>query len=89
MLFASCRFVMTEKIGCFVVWCLLCQTLTSASTVPSPSIELYQIEGQVVYPTRDDDIHNIRILVDEGRYVGIPRIDGTFIIAGKTSQLNK
>ncbi|UJR32521.1 hypothetical protein I4U23_019983 [Adineta vaga] len=69
----------------FVIWCLLRQIIISITTVSSSSVDLYQIEGKIIFPIRGDGIHHIRILVDEGQYVGIPRIDGTFVITGISS----
>ncbi|CAF0912731.1 unnamed protein product [Adineta steineri] len=71
-----------------IVWCLfysiLIKIATSSSSSPSSSnkIPLYTIEGQVVFPSDENVLDNIRILVDEGLYIGIPRVDGTFVISG-------
>ncbi|CAF4084376.1 unnamed protein product, partial [Adineta steineri] len=71
-----------------ILWCLfysiLTKITTSSSSSPSSSnkISLYTIEGQVVFPSDENVLDNIRILVDEGLYIGIPLVDGTFMISG-------
>ena len=42
----------------------------------------YKIEGKILVPPGDNALQNTRILVDEGLYVGIPQVDGTFTICG-------
>jgi hypothetical protein len=80
---------MTEGMFISIKWYRLCQVFiigaVSLSASCNDRIDLYKIEGRVVFPPGEDDIHNVRILVDEGQYIGIPRIDGTFVIAGESS----
>jgi hypothetical protein len=43
---------------------------------------VYKIEGKIVFPPDVNALHDTRILVNEGEFVGIPHIDGSFVIAG-------
>ena len=55
----------------------------SASSNPSHESEgVYKIEGKIVVPPGDNALENTRMLVDEGLFVGIPQVDGTFVISG-------
>ncbi|CAF1610616.1 unnamed protein product [Rotaria magnacalcarata] len=45
----------------------------------------YKIEGQIVFPPGGNALADTRILVNQGEYIGIPRIDGTFVISGVPS----
>ena len=49
----------------------------------SESVGSFKIEGKVIVPPGDDALQNTRILIDEGLYVGIPQVDGTFSICGE------
>ena len=63
--------------------------LIHASQEPSvinPSTESvgsHRIEGKIIIPPGDNALESTRILIDEGLYVGIPQIDGTFVICGR------
>ena len=46
------------------------------------NIGSYKIEGKIIVPPGDNALENTRILIDEGLYVGIPQVDGTFVICG-------
>lgn len=59
---------------------------TNSSTKSSDRISLYSIEGQIILPPGPDKFNDIRILVDEGVHIGIPRVDGTFVISGRPHQ---
>jgi len=55
----------------------------SIATNPSnESVGSYKIEGKIIVPPGDNALENTRILIDEGLYVGIPQVDGTFVICG-------
>jgi len=55
----------------------------SLATNPSnESVGSYKIEGKITVPPGDNALENTRILIDEGLYVGIPQVDGTFVICG-------
>jgi hypothetical protein len=43
---------------------------------------VHKIEGNIVFPPGVNALHDTRILVNEGEFVGIPHIDGSFVIAG-------
>jgi len=49
------------------------------------SVGSYKIEGKITVPPGDNALENTRILIDEGLYVGIPQVDGTFVIGGVPS----
>ena len=49
---------------------------------PTESIGSFKIEGKIIVPPGDNSLENTRIMVDEGLYVGIPQVDGTFAICG-------
>jgi hypothetical protein len=56
----------------------------SVATNPSnESVGSFKIEGKITVPPGDNALENTRILIDEGLYVGIPQVDGTFVICGK------
>ena len=42
----------------------------------------YKIEGKIIIPPGDNALESTRILVDEGQFIGIPQVDGTFSICG-------
>ncbi len=71
-----------------ILFCSLLMMLINASqdsmTVnPSnESVGSYKIEGKIIVPPGDNALENTRILIDEGLYVGIPQVDGTFVICG-------
>jgi hypothetical protein len=76
-----------------IIWCLLYRVSITVATSPlSPSsssidsTDLYTIEGKIVFPSGENALDDVRILVDEGQYVGIPRADGIFVISGKFSR---
>ena len=44
---------------------------------------MYKVEGIIIFPSAmNNALRNTRILVNEGEFIGIPRIDGSFVIAG-------
>jgi ER membrane protein complex subunit 7 len=49
------------------------------------SVGSHKIEGKIIIPPGDNALESTRILIDEGLYVGIPQIDGTFVICGVPS----
>ncbi len=57
-------------------------TSSSSTSTTGTSVGVYKIEGDIVFPPDVNALHNTRILVNEGEFVGIPRIDGSFVIAG-------
>ncbi|CAF2798191.1 unnamed protein product [Rotaria sp. Silwood2] len=61
------------------------ESISVLSTSSSKSVSSYQIEGQIIFPSDDEALGDTRILVNEGEYIGIPRIDGTFVISGVSS----
>jgi len=77
-----------------LIWLLLCLMTVvhtspdTAAVYPSSSgssvesVGSYKIEGKIIVPPGDNSLDNTRILIDEGLYVGIPQVDGTFIICG-------
>lgn len=55
----------------------------SVSINPSTeSVGSFKIEGKIIVPPGDNALENTRILIDEGLYIGIPQVDGTFVISG-------
>ncbi|CAF1314838.1 unnamed protein product [Adineta steineri] len=71
-----------------IVCCLFYSVLiiiTTSSTTSTTKAPLYTIEGQIVLPPDENNLGNIRILVDEGLYIGVPHVDGTFTISGVPS----
>ncbi len=66
-----------------VIWYLFYFLLVGvSSTSTSRSVGVYKIEGKIVFPPDVNALHDTRILVNEGEFVGIPHIDGSFVIAG-------
>ncbi len=77
-----------------VIWCLFYSLLvavssshktvitSSSSTSTVRSVGVHKIEGNIVFPPGVNALHDTRILVNEGEFVGIPHIDGSFVIAG-------
>lgn len=72
-----------------ILFCLLMMIIfinasqDSISTNPSnENVGSYKIEGKIIVPPGDNALENTRILIDEGLYVGIPQVDGTFVICG-------
>ncbi len=53
-----------------------------ANNLSNESVGSYKIEGKIIVPPGDNALENTRILIDEGLYVGIPQVDGTFVICG-------
>ncbi len=53
-----------------------------AINLSNESVGSYKIEGKIIVPPGDNALDNTRILIDEGLYVGIPQVDGTFVICG-------
>lgn len=49
------------------------------------SVGSFKIEGKIIVPPGDNALENTRILIDEGLYVGIPQVDGSFVISGVPS----
>lgn len=68
----------------FIVISLFYGTMnaSSSSANTGKDIALYKIEGNIVFPPDAKDIHDTQILVNEGEFVGIPRVDGSFVVAG-------
>lgn len=65
--------------------CLLISQILSDSLAANPSYESvgsFKIEGKIIVPPGDNALENTRILIDEGLFVGIPQVDGTFAICG-------
>lgn len=56
-----------------------------AANPSSESVGSYKIEGKIIVPPGDNALENTRILIDEGLYVGIPQVDGTFSVCGRIS----
>jgi hypothetical protein len=54
-----------------------------AINLSNESVGSYKIEGKIIVPPGDNALDNTRILIDEGLYVGIPQVDGTFVICGR------
>lgn len=46
------------------------------------SVGSFKLEGKIIVPPGDNALENTRILIDEGLYIGIPQVDGTFSICG-------
>lgn len=68
--------------------CLLISQILSDSLATNPSHESvgsFKIEGKIIVPPGDNALENTRILIDEGLFVGIPQVDGTFAICGVSS----
>lgn len=66
--------------------CLLISQISSDSLAINPSNESvgsFKIEGKIIVPPGDNALENTRILIDEGLYIGIPQVDGTFVICGE------
>lgn len=53
------------------------------SSSPNESVGSYKIEGKITVPPGDNALESTRILIDDGLHVGIPQVDGTFVICGK------
>lgn len=64
---------------------VICNCNDSDETGVSTQTELFTIIGKVNNRLDDLDLLNTRILVDDGRYVGFLRSDGTFSISGLPS----
>ncbi len=58
------------------------QEASTTSNPSSESVGSYKIEGKITVPPGDNALENTRILIDEGLYVGIPQVDGTFVLSG-------
>ncbi len=67
-----------------IIWCLFCWLLVVVSSLTNTetNVPTYKIEGNIFFPPGANVLHDTRILVNEGEFVGIPRIDGSFVIAG-------
>ncbi|CAF3503146.1 unnamed protein product [Rotaria socialis] len=59
--------------------------MTVSAMSSSNKLGSYKIEGQIVFPPGGNALADTRILVNQGEYVGIPRVDGTFVISGVPS----
>jgi hypothetical protein len=74
-----------------ILFCSLLVILINASqdsmnvNPSNESVGSYKIEGKIIVPPGDNALENTRILIDEGLYVGIPQVDGTFVICGVPS----
>ncbi|CAF0910952.1 unnamed protein product [Adineta steineri] len=56
-----------------------------ANNPTNENVGSYKIEGKITVPPGDNALENTRILIDEGVYVGVPQVDGTFVICGVPS----
>ncbi|CAF0918571.1 unnamed protein product [Didymodactylos carnosus] len=59
----------------------------SQSSHDSPAITSegngsYKIEGKILIPPGDNSLETTRVLIDDGQYIGIPQVDGTFVVCG-------
>lgn len=69
---------------CFLLMLVSHASQDAVANNPSnESVGSYKIEGKITVPPGDNALENTRILIDEGLYVGIPQVDGTFVISGK------
>ena len=66
-----------------IILVMLLYTISTSATSLHERINTYNIEGQIIFRPEDNALTETHILVNEGQYVGIPRIDGTFIISGR------
>lgn len=69
---------------------ITCEPSASQSTVTidnavSTGDDLFTLQGKINIRQDEIDLQNIRILVDEGQYVGFIHSDGTFTITGLPS----
>jgi len=62
---------------------IYCQSHGEAAT--SDGNGSYKIEGKILIPPGDNSLDNTRVLIDEGQYIGIPQVDGTFVVYGISS----
>lgn len=60
-------------------------SITLENTAISSQSELFTVYGKVNIRNDELDIENTRVLVDDGRYVGFLKEDGTFTIPGLES----
>jgi len=71
-----------------ILFCLILMMFINASqdsmtiNPSNESIGSHKIEGKIIVPPGDNALDNTRILIDEGLYVGVPQVDGTFVICG-------
>lgn len=74
-----------------IVSILLCLSVIHASqdsvsiSSSNESVGSFKIEGKIIVPPGDNALENTRILIDEGLYIGIPQVDGTFVVSGVPS----
>jgi len=74
-----------------ILFCLMMVMFINASqdaianNPSNESVGSFKIEGKIIVPPGDNALENTRILIDEGLYVGIPQVDGTFVICGVPS----
>ncbi|CAF1191714.1 unnamed protein product [Rotaria sp. Silwood1] len=74
------------RFGLILMMVITSHTSMAASpTTSSERIGSYKIEGQIFSPSDDKALDDMRVLVNEGEYVGIPRVDGTFVISSVPS----
>ncbi|CAF2308654.1 unnamed protein product [Rotaria sp. Silwood2] len=67
----------------FIIITFIHATSESLALNPSnESVGSFKIEGKIIVPPGDNALENTRILIDEGLYIGIPQVDGTFVISG-------
>lgn len=75
----------------YILSLLFCSLLIHASQDPvainasNENVGSFKIEGKIIVPPGDNALENTRILIDEGLYIGIPQVDGTFVISGVPS----
>jgi len=79
-----------------MIWSLFCllmvpvgavqeAAVASSAASSSENVGSYKIEGKIILPPGDNALDNTRILIDEGQYIGIPQVDGTFVVCGVPS----
>jgi len=73
----------------YILSIVFCSLLIHASQDPvainssTENVGSFKIEGKIIVPPGDNALENTRILIDEGLYIGIPQVDGTFVISGR------
>lgn len=53
---------------------------TSSNTEKHGAV--YKIEGNILFSPGTKDVQLARVLVNEGQFIGFPRVNGSFVIAG-------
>lgn len=70
---------------CLLILIVQVTSDSSATVSSNENVGSFKLEGKIIVPPGDNSLENTRILVDEGLYVGIPQVDGTFSICGVPS----